>query len=180
MKMLIRCTLVLTAVLAASGLPAQQPVPLSAADKATVDSLLQAFDPNSYSFTYQYLDAQGAVHTARVGQARGLANLRQSNTVRRVPPSAVAGTNTTINIFKEFAGTNTVINIFREFAGTNTVINVFREAGLNDRARSLNLLLQPYYAGCPCMAPVLRSNVRVLGQPIQRPVQQAAPATPRR
>jgi hypothetical protein len=176
MKLLTRTLLVVAALSVASVAQAQQLRPLSAADKARVDSLLQAFDPNSYHFTYQYTDAQGQVQTARVGQARGLASLRQTNTVRRVPPGAAAGTNNTINIFKEFAGTNNTINIFREFAGTNNTINIFREAGLNDRARSLNVLLQQYYAP---QGEQLRVNrpTQMQAPAVQRPVQPAQ--TPR-
>jgi hypothetical protein len=163
--LLLLCAMILTAPAAA-----QELRPLSAADRARVDSLLQAFDPNSYSFTYSYLDAQGEVQTARVGRAVGLAELRQSNTVRRAPPPALAGTNTTINVFRESMGLATNLNIFREFANTGS-IPLFGDATLDDRARALNLLLQQYYTEAPRR---INRPARAV-QPVQRPVQAPRP-----
>jgi hypothetical protein len=129
----------------ASAACAQQLRPLSMEDKARVDALLRSFDPNSYAFTYSYVGPGNRVQTAQAGQAKGLASLRQSETVRRLG-RASAGTNNNINIFREVAGTNNNINIFREAAaGTNNNINIFRDATLNSRARELNLILQKYY-----------------------------------
>ncbi len=111
--------------------------PLSAQDKARVDELLRSFDPNSYDFHYQHLDASGKVQSAHAG----LANLTQSNTVKIAPGSA-ASTNTIINIFKQ-ASTNTTINIFKE-ASTNTVINIFKDAHQQAAAEQLNAILRRY------------------------------------
>jgi hypothetical protein len=162
--------LVACALTSAKATQAQELRPLSAADKARVDSLLQGFDPNSYSFTYEYVDAQGQVQTARVGGAMGLADLRQSNTVRRTPPSAVAGTNTTINVFGQSAGLVHNLNIFREFANADAV-PLLGDADLNNRARVLNLLLQQYYV----QAPQRLGQPRRIRQPMQPTPAQRAP-----
>jgi hypothetical protein len=138
-------------LLALSGAPAihaEGLKPLSAEDKARVDTLLKSFDPASYDFHYQYQDAKGKVQRKRVGKARlGLASVRQGETVKAGGNvgeigGEKAGTNTIINIFKQ-AGTNTTINIFKQ-AADNTVINIFKEAGLNTKAQELNSILQKY------------------------------------
>src|SRR5215467_6621370 len=117
--------------------PAGSLRPFSAPDKARVEELLKSFDPNSYDFHYQHVDASGKIEPAHAG----LANLTQSNTLKIAPGSA-ASTNTIINIFKQ-ASTNTTINIFKE-ASTNTVINIFKDARQQAAAQQLNAILQRY------------------------------------
>jgi hypothetical protein len=115
--------------------------PLSAQDKARVDELLKSFDPNSYDFRYHYLDASGKEQAAQVGQAKGLANLRQSETVRG-QGSAAASTVNTINIFRQASTVNT-INIFKQASTVNT-INIFKDPNQQARAQELNAILQKY------------------------------------
>ncbi len=117
--------------------------PLSAQDKARVDELLKSFDPNSYDFRYHYLDASGKEQAAQVGRAKGLANLRQSETVRG-PGSAAASTVNTINIFRQASTVNT-INIFRQASTVNT-INIFKDPNQQAKAQELNAILQKYVA----------------------------------
>ena len=95
--------------------------PLSAADRARVDELLKSFDPNSYDFHYNYLDASGKAQHAHVG----MANLTQAGTVR-AGGAAAASTVNTINIFKQASTVNT-INIFKQASTVNT-INIFKDA----------------------------------------------------
>jgi hypothetical protein len=83
-----------------------------------------------------------------VGRAKGLADLRQTNTVKS--PGDIAGTNILINVFAEAAGTNILINVFREAAlaqraGTNVAINIFKDANQQAKAQELNAILQKYY-----------------------------------
>ena len=115
--------------------------PLSAQDKAKVDELLKSFDPNSYDFRYNYLDASGKQKTAQVGRAKGLANLKQGETAR-APGATVAGTVNTINIFRQASTVNT-INIFRQ-AGTANTINIFKDPNQQAKAQELNAILQRY------------------------------------
>jgi hypothetical protein len=140
---------------AASKLKAEDLRPFSPQDKARVDELLKSFDPNSYDFHYQHLDASGKVQSAHVG----MANLTQSNTVRG-PGSAGASTNTIINIFKP-ASTNTTINIFKQ-ASTNTTINIFKDARRQASARELNAILQRYSGPASAIreTPIRESAVR--------------------
>jgi hypothetical protein len=174
--MLFRTLLIAVALtfISAAGSRAQDLRPLSSADKARVDSLLRAFDPNSYSFTYRYVNEAGQVETVRTGNALGLASVRQSNTVRAVPSEALAGTNTTINVFREGAGTNTVINVFRELAGLIAPINIFKEVSHNEMARELNLILQRYYV--PAASEVRVAPVRIQRPEVRAPVNQPRPA----
>ena len=150
-SLIASATVVLLLSCAASKLQAEDLRPFSAQDKARVDELLRAFDPNSYDFHYQHLDASGKVQSAHVG----MANLTQSNTVRG-PGSAGARSNTIINIFKP-ASTNTTINIFKQ-ASTNTTINIFKDARQQASAQELNAILQRYSGPAPASA--VRETVR--------------------
>lgn len=128
--------------------------PLSQHDAARVQELLKSFDPNSYDFHFKVQDAKGQVKTMQTGRALGLANIRQTNTVRPAG-GAAASTNTVINLFKT-ASTNTTINIFKEAmidgggnmsakASTNTTINIFKTADQQQKAQELNQILAKYY-----------------------------------
>jgi hypothetical protein len=119
--------------------------PLSAQDKARVDELLKSFDPNSYDFRYHYLDASGKEHAAQVGQAKGLANLRQSETVRG-QGSTAASTVNTINIFRQASTVNT-INIFKQAnVSCCTMIPEFNDPSHRAKVQELNAILQKYVA----------------------------------
>jgi hypothetical protein len=154
----------------AGSLIAQETTPLSLSDKARVEQLLRNFDPNSYSLDIPYVDNCGNTHTAKIGNAVGLRNLKQTSVERRLATAASASTNTNNNIFvtRSVASTNTNNNIFRvastntnnnifrvdRLASTNTNNNIFRVAStntnnnifVNDRqaaaARELNAILQ--------------------------------------
>src|SRR5712691_4064381 len=116
--------------------------PLSAQDKARVEELLKSFDPNSYDFHYQYLDASGKPQAAHVG----MANLTQTNTVRG-PGAAAASTVNTINIFRQASTVNT-INIFKQASTVNT-INIFKDPNQQAKAQELNAILQRYSGLAP-------------------------------
>jgi len=121
--------------------------PLSAQDKARVDELLKSFDPNSYDFRYHYLDASGKEQAAQVGRAKGLANLRQSETVRG-PGSAAASTVNTINIFRQ-ASLTVTINIFKQASGVSNMVftdRLFKDPNQQAKAQELNAILQKYVA----------------------------------
>lgn len=132
---------------ATSNSQAQNLKPFSSEDRCKVEELLKSFDPNSYDFRYRYVDPSGRTQSTQVGRARGLANLRQRDTVRGVG-GPVASTNININIFRR-ASTNININIFKEAASTNININIFKDAHLQARARELNAILQKYYVETP-------------------------------
>ena len=100
--------------------------PLSAADKATVEKLLQEFDPNSYSFSANYVDASGKTQKMTTGKAKGLESVTMSNT-KVLKPGSVAGTVNTNNIFK--ASTVNTNNIFK--ASTVNTNNIFKAATVN-------------------------------------------------
>lgn len=103
--------------------------PLSPEDHARVTQLLKAFDPASYDLRFQYAGTGGKAHTAKLGKAKGLLDLKQSGTIRGT--EATAGTNVLVNVFKnsaKYAGTNVAINIFKQAAGTNVLINIFKQA----------------------------------------------------
>jgi len=124
--------------------------PMSAADHGKVTELLKSFDPNSYSFDYSYKDAKGKLVKVHAGGAKGLAQLRQSNTVRAtgangkvIPAGSKAATNMFINIFKQ-ASTNTTINIFKQ-ASSNTTINIFKQGDQQNKANQLNGILKSYF-----------------------------------
>src|SRR5712691_5256492 len=126
--------------------------PLSAQDKARVEELLKSFDPNSYDFHYQYLDASGKPQAAHVG----MANLTQTNTVRG-PGAAAASTVNTINIFRQASTVNT-INIFKQASTVNT-INIFKDPNQNAKAQELNAILQRYSAPAPAVSKIRESAV---------------------
>lgn len=105
--------------------------PLSAQDKKEVDQILQSFNAKSYAINTR----------TEAGQLkRGLASVKQVNTVRRsrTKPNEKAATNTTINVFKSAkASTNTTINVFKTTgASTNTTINVFKSGNYTDNQLS--------------------------------------------
>jgi len=113
--------------------------PLSAQDKARVEQLLRSFDPSSYDFHYEYLDASGSSQRAHVG----MANLAQSNTARGVG-SPNASTVNTINIFKQ-AGLTVTVNIFKPGTTQMNLFNVsLRDPHQQQAAQELNAILQRY------------------------------------
>jgi hypothetical protein len=123
--------------------PAQNLKPLSAGDQARIETLLQAFDPNSYQLSTQVANQDGSIQPRSIGEAKGLASLQQVETLRP-GMQTTAGTNNTINIYRQAAGTNNTINLFREAAGTNNTINVFRDATQQQNAMEINSILQKY------------------------------------
>ena len=123
-------------------LSAQELSPLSSADQLRVEQLLQGFDPNSYELNTHVATPDGNVQMRSVGQAKGLASLRQLDT-QRPGVGGVAKTNTNINIFSQ-AKTNTNINLFREAAASTTNINIFKDAGQQQSAMEINSILQKY------------------------------------
>jgi hypothetical protein len=127
--------------------------PLSPQDAARVQELLKSFDPNSYDIRFHTQDAKGQLKLNKLGRAVGLANLRQTNTVRPNLGGAASTVNT-INIFKTASSVNT-INIFKEAApgmldgsarasSVNT-INIFKTADQQQKAQELNQILSRYY-----------------------------------
>jgi hypothetical protein len=116
--------------------------PLSGADQARVEQLLQSFDPNSYELKTQVMNPDGSVQARTVGQDKGLASLQQVETRRMA--GGTAKTNTNINIFSQ-AKTNTNINIFREaLAASTTNINIFKDANQQQSAMEINSILARY------------------------------------
>lgn len=151
------CLLVASGVAVASDLR-----PLSPQDAARVQELLKSFDPNSYDIHYRVQDAKGGVKPVQTGRALGLANIRQTDTVRPIQGGAASSV-TIINIFKT-ASSVTVINIFKEaspaamseatranaaaggtHASTSTIINIFKTADQQMKAQELNRILSKYY-----------------------------------
>lgn len=112
---------------------AQQPVgveitkPLSAEDKAMVESLLKDFDPRTYAFKFNYKDKDGTVKTSQVGNAKGLGSVKLSNTKIIKPGGTVASTVNKNNIFA--ASTVNKNNIF--VASTVNKNNIFVAATVN-------------------------------------------------
>lgn len=117
--------------------------PLSEQDKNRVDGLLRNFDTNSYDIRFKTVDPKGVVTSVQKGGAIGLANIRQSATVRGPGDVRGAGTTNTINIFKQ-AGTTNTINVFKPQVGTTNTINVFKDAAQQSKAQELNAILAKY------------------------------------
>jgi hypothetical protein len=124
--------------------------PLTPQDAAKVQELLRSFDPHSYEIHYRVQDSKLG---ARPFQA-GLANLRQSNTVR---PQTMARAGQ-INVFRPPV-VLIVINVFAEIARAQStatqkaapdgdltsVIKISASADLRMKAQQLNELLAKYY-----------------------------------
>jgi hypothetical protein len=92
-------------------------------------------DPKSYSIN---VDSENGGFKA--GNLKGLADVKQGETTRPKEGDA-SGTYTKINIFREAkSGSYTTINIF--VAGTVTTINIFKTAEYNEK--QLGLLDQLY------------------------------------
>ncbi len=100
--------------------------PLSATDKAAVEKLLKDFDPNTYSFSANYIDAAGKTQKMASGSAKGLGSVTMANT-KVVKPGSAASTVNTNNIFK--ASTVNTNNIFR--ASTVNTNNIFKASTVN-------------------------------------------------
>ena len=96
--------------------------PLSEADKATVESLMKDFDPNTFAFSANYVDAAGKTKAMKLGAAKGLGSVKMSNTKVTTRPGNAAATVNTNNIFK--AATVNTNNIFK--AATVNTNNVFK------------------------------------------------------
>lgn len=107
--------------------------PISESDKEEIQTILKSFDSNSYK-----IDVKTEKGALKSGKAKGLADVRQGETLRPKLGGAKAATNTNINIFKSAAAsTNTNINIFKSFAAaTNTNINIFKAGKFNNRQLS--------------------------------------------
>lgn len=103
--------------------------PLSAQDKKEVDQILKSFDSKSYAIN---------TRTDAGHLKKGLASVRQINTVRKTRLDRKASTNTTINVFKSAkASTNTTINVFKTTgAKTNTTINIFKSGNYTENQLS--------------------------------------------
>jgi hypothetical protein len=113
--------------------------PLSAADQAKFAELLRSFDPNSYDVHLNYTDSKGHVKGFQAGKARGLANLRQSETVRPGDKGAAARITIILTTIYSRPIVLVVINIFKD---TN-----FKSADQQTKAAQLNQILQKYYVG---------------------------------
>lgn len=144
---------VLAALLAAgSAASAAELHPLSADDGARVQKLLSGFDPSTYEFLYKHTDAKGKVHSARLGSAVGLGNIRQDNTLKQQPSGAA--NILAINVFKNASSVNT-INVFKVAASAeNQRVTSpenpcggrwFKNPAEQAKANELNAILQKYY-----------------------------------
>lgn len=123
--------------------------PLTPEDAAKVQELLRSFDPHSYEIHFRVQDPKTG---ARPFQA-GLANLRQSNTVR---PAAAAHTGQ-INVYRPPI-ILVVINVFAQIAQAPTTANqkaspttdpmmaaIGGRPDLQLKAKQLNEVLAKYY-----------------------------------
>lgn len=134
--------LLISAFLFAGAVNAADLRPLSPQDYAKLQELLKSFDPQSYEIHVRVQDPKLGARPFKAG----LANLRQSNTVR---PTTAARPINEINIFRPPI-VLIVINIFRDAATSN--LDPVDPAGKGHltalqktRAQELNQLLAKYY-----------------------------------
>ena len=84
--------------------------PLSKEDKVAVENLLKNFDPNTYSFSANYINAAGKSEKMTSGSAKGLGSVTMENS-KLVTTGVKASTVNTNNVFK--ASTVNTNNVFK-------------------------------------------------------------------
>lgn len=130
----------LTLLSLAAPAPAEELKPLSAQDKARMEQLLQGFDPATYEFRFQWVDAKGKLQNARLGRAVGLGSVQQGATTK-VSPEQAGHPQANAVVRPRSLGAMQLVNCFKadpHIIATNT------SAALKLKLEELDALLRKY------------------------------------